>query len=315
MDELYERRIVLITGKGGVGRSTVAAALALAGGRAGKRVLLAEMGEPSKEVQSPLARHFALERFPHVEPIPIADGVKGVTLKTEVGTELFLQSVLRIGMMARLAMRTAPLLRLLHAAPSFYELGIFYHLLSLIQATRPSGEPEHQVILFDMPATGHALALTGLPQILLGLVPRGPIAEALRAGQKVLNDPKTGAAYVVTLPEALPVTEALELIDGLRETNMPIGGVIANRLESNAFDDAERAALVQIIAGAGEGRLFGVAGLDRIERARSAIDRLRLSVDVPIHELPERPEEGRALIDGLGGHVAEMLSGAGGSGS
>ena len=56
-----------------------------------------------------------------------------------------------------------------------------------------------------MPATGHTLSLTGLPELLLRLVPRGPIAAALREGQSYLNDPKLGAAWVVAIPETLPV--------------------------------------------------------------------------------------------------------------
>src|SRR5258706_83390 len=83
---------------------------------------------------------------------------------------------------------------------------------------RARGRPHHETILFDMPATGHALAMTELPDLLLRLIPRGPIAAALREGQTVMYDPERTTALVVTLAEALPVTESLELIAGLRRT-------------------------------------------------------------------------------------------------
>ncbi len=77
-----------------------------------------------------------------------------------------------------------------------------------------------------MPATGHTLALTSLPEILLDALPDGPIPRYMREGQAYLNDPEKGLAWIVTLPELLPVTEALELIDGLRATRVTPAGVI-----------------------------------------------------------------------------------------
>ena len=71
-------------------------------------------------------------------------------------------------------------------------MGLFYHLLTLLNQVDAEGKRDFDTIIVDMPATGHALALTQLPEILLRLIPSGPIAKALKEGQSILNDPNQG---------------------------------------------------------------------------------------------------------------------------
>jgi anion-transporting ArsA/GET3 family ATPase len=294
VQEVLEKRVVLVTGKGGVGRSSVAAAFATVAARARKRVLLCEIGELGSE-DSPLARIFGYDRLPD-EPTEVASGIKATLLLSHKGQELFLRSVLPVPALAKAALGSEALRRLLSAAPSFREMGIFYHLLTLLKAEHPGGGPEHELILVDMPATGHTLALTGLPEILLGLVTRGPIAAALREGQSYLNDPKKGTAWVVTLPEALPVSETLELVAGLEKTAMPVGGVVLNRMPEDPFTDAERAALRPIVE---KNALFGASGFARAEEAQRARTRIEAETKLPLLLVPELPREGRALVVGI----------------
>jgi anion-transporting ArsA/GET3 family ATPase len=165
-------------------------------------------------------------------------------------------------------------------------MGIFFQLLALLREERDPGEPEHELILVDMPATGHTLSLTGLPDLLLRLVPKGPIATALREGQAYLNDPVRSAAWVVTLPETLPVSESLELLDGLKRTSMPIGGVFLNRIPVDPYTAGERAALRPVLDGAD---ILGAESYRRPELAERETARLCASTDVPIFLLPEVP--------------------------
>ncbi|MBL9038382.1 MAG: hypothetical protein JNG84_07710, partial [Archangium sp.] len=104
LNELLSRRVILVTGKGGVGRSTTAAAIATMGQRAGKRTLLCEIGDDPSDY-SPLAKHFGRERFP-VEPIEIAEGLRGVMLLARTGQEMFLSSVIHSATIARLALQS-----------------------------------------------------------------------------------------------------------------------------------------------------------------------------------------------------------------
>lgn len=283
----FQRRIHLITGKGGVGRTTVTAALARAAAR-DHRTLLLELGDPG-EGPSPLARLFGREHLP-IEPGLLEPGLHGARLWAPAGHEGFLRATLPGGALISAALRSRALSRFLIAAPSFHEMGIFYHLLMLLEA-----KPAWQQVILDMPATGHALALTGLPAVLLRLIPRGPIATAMKAGQAYMNDPARADAWVVTLPEKLPVSEALELMGGLRETGMTVGGVFLNRMPEDGFTPEETTALQAWLV---ERPVQGEAAFARILDARTAAERLRAHApDLPVIALPEVPHDpGRGLV-------------------
>jgi anion-transporting ArsA/GET3 family ATPase len=284
LDSLFNKRIVLITGKGGVGRSLITAALAHAAARRGVRSLVCEIGDDPDDY-SPLARHFGRDRLP-LGCEELHQGIHGVVLLARTGQELFLRTALHSSTLARAALASEALRRLLSAGPSFREMGVFFQLLNYLRLAQPDGEPEYPLILVDMPATGHTLSLTGLPDLLLRLMPRGPIAAALREGQSYLNSPERAAAWVVTLPETLPVSEALELLEGLDLTSMPIGGVIVNRVPVDPLYPVERAALRPLFA---DFDALGGESFRRPELAAQEIARLRAGTRVPVLTLPELP--------------------------
>lgn len=284
---------MLITGKGGVGRSVMTAALAKLAAKRGKRVLVTEVGDEGDDY-SPLARHWNRERLPQ-HPELIEPNVHGAVLLARTGQELFLKSVLRSGTIARAALGSDALRRLLSAGPSFREMGVFFQLLSALrQKTGPN--PTHELILIDMPATGHTLSLTGLPETLLKLVPGGPIAAALKEGQTYLNDPKLASAWIVTLPETLPVSECLELIEGLKKTRMPVGGVVVNRMPADPFTAEEREGLGPLVDQHG---WLGREAFKKPLVAHRELARLRSHTALPIFVMPELPHEG--LIAAMAG--------------
>lgn len=278
---------MLITGKGGVGRSSVTTALAHLAQRRGVRALITEIGDDPEDY-SPLARHFGRDRLP-TSPEELSPGIRGVLLLARTGQELFLRTVLRSATLSRAALGSDVLRRLLSAGPSFREMGVFFQLLAYLEKQDADAQPEYPLILVDMPATGHALSLTALPELLLRLIPRGPIADALRAGQNYLNDPEQGAAWVVTLPETLPISECLELVEGLERTKMPVGGVILNRLPVDPYTPGERAALAPLLAG---NDILGTESFRKPLLAARETARLRASTSARIYPLPEVPHRG-----------------------
>jgi arsenite/tail-anchored protein-transporting ATPase len=286
LDELVNKRVVLITGKGGVGRSVMTAAIAKLAAKRGKRVLVTEVGDEGDDY-SPLASHWNRARLPRL-PEPLEYNIQGAVLLARTGQELFLKSVLRSGTLARAALNSDALRRLLSAGPSFREMGVFFQLLIALRETAGTS-PTHELVLIDMPATGHTLSLTGLPELLLKLVPGGPIAAALKEGQTYLNDPKQAAAWLVTLPETLPVSECLELIEGLKKTKMPVGGVVVNRMPSDPFSAAERDALAPLIE---QHAWLGRELFKKPIVARRELARLRSHTMLPLFVTPELPHEG-----------------------
>lgn len=262
------------------------AALAKLAAKRGKRVLVTEVGDEGDDY-SPLARHWNRDRLPK-HPEPLETNIHGAVLLARTGQELFLKSVLRSGTIARAALSSDALRRLLSAGPSFREMGVFFQLLMALRE-KTGTNPTHELILIDMPATGHTLSLTGLPELLLKLVPGGPIAAALKEGQTYLNDPKLAAAWIVTLPETLPVSECLELIDGLKKTKMPVGGVVVNRMPADPFSKAEREALAPLVE---QHAWLGRELFKKPIVAHRELARLRSHTTLPLFVTPELPHEG-----------------------
>ena len=301
--EMINSRIVLITGKGGVGRTSISAGLAIAAARSGRRVLLAEIGD-SEQSESHIAHAFGRSIIAN-DPEFVGHGVRACSLQARKGHELFLSSALPAKVLIRAALRSSALNRFLTAAPSFNEMGIFYHLLSLLRARTAHGGQEHELLIVDMPATGHTLALTGLPEILLRLIPGGPIARLLREGQGYLNDPDQTRTWVVALPELLPVSEALELIEGLHTTSMPIGGVFLNRVPKNPFSDDERAALEPLL----EKQLtLGMISFKKLAASDSAYAHLKSESKYPITRVSDHPLEGPKLAEALAPELMALFS-------
>ena len=301
LDRLMHQRLALITGKGGVGRTTVAAAMGLVAARAGRRVLLTEIGDQDASGYSHVGHQFGHDHLPH-EPVEISPRLFGCTLTARTGHELFLRTVLPVPTLIRAALRSKAVSKFLSAVPSFYEMGLFYHMLFLLRQQDEEGNPLHELMIIDMPATGHTLAITGLPATLLKLIPEGPITKELYAGLNIVNDPKQTAAWVVTLPEVLPVSECLELIEGLDQSETPVGGVVLNRLPHDPFTEEEREALAPLLASS---PTFGSLAFQRISGARQAMARLASSIDLPLVTVAEFSNRGAELVESVAGSILQ----------
>jgi len=296
--DVFKKRVALITGKGGVGRTTITAALARAAADQGQRVLVTEIAEPEGDY-TPLARLFGRDNLP-IEPEELEPGVDGCVLWYRRGHEHFFERVIPVRAVVRAAMRSSALRKLLDSAPSFREMGVFNHMFHLAELREPDGAFTYDLLIIDMPASGHTLGLTGLRRRLLELMPTGPIAQVLDDGRAYFVDPDVTGAYIVTLPETLPVTECLELIEGLDDHGTPVGGIIVNRVLEDPFTPDERAALEPHI----DENLFGMARFRGIPNSAKALATLRKGTDQMIHEVPEYPLQESELI----GAIAEVLA-------
>jgi anion-transporting ArsA/GET3 family ATPase len=289
------KRVHLVTGKGGVGRTSVSVALALAAAERGKRVLLTEIGDPEGGY-SAVGAHFGRETLTD-KPQVMAPGIDACHLWGNTGHELFGRSLIPSGPLIQSALRSRALRGFMTATPGVHELGLFYHLLRLLEEKRPDGRFRYDFVVVDMPATGHTMALATLPRAVLGLMPKGPIATAMRRGQAILNDPNQTNAWVVTLPERLPVSESLELLEGLRQTDVPVGGAILNRVSADPFEQDEREALQKYL---NVTPLMGEVAFARVHKSGAEIKRLKECADGPVVTLPEVGESaGPDICQGL----------------
>ncbi|MFO0679107.1 MAG: ArsA-related P-loop ATPase [Polyangiaceae bacterium] len=292
---MLSRRILLVTGKGGVGKTAVAGALALAARDAGKRVLAAEIASEDS-APSPLA-HALGAAASDDDPIEVAPGVKTVRIVPTMGHHEFLRDTMPMRWMADAAMKSAAIRRFLVAAPTLSEMGVLYRLLDLTRARHREGGYEHEIIVVDLPATGHALALTQLPEAMLRIIPGGPIVAAVKEGLALVTDPEVAMAVVVALPETLPVSEAIELSRGLMKHNVPFGCLALNRVPPNPFSEEERAHVERLVEGKGD--VLGLRSVRRIDRARAATARIHAELGRPLLALPDLAVRAAKVSEGL----------------
>jgi len=294
LDDLLARRLLLVTGKGGVGKTTVTAALARLAAASGKRVLAAEVSYESPRddeqadaaLTSPLAGALGTQPLGD-EPRRIAGTLFASRLSPLAGHLQFLRDTLPVRLLADAAMRSAAVRRFFHAAPTLAELGIVYRLLDLLRETS-AGAPHWQLVVCDLPATGHALALAQVPQTLASVLRSGPIHAAAQEGLRVLRDRAHTTSVLVSLPDPLPVSEALELHEGLRKLSIDCARVVLNRMPPNPFTPEERAAVARIVKDGA--RTLGARRIPRIDRAEAARARLVRELRLPVsavHELDE----------------------------
>jgi arsenite-transporting ATPase len=310
-------RLHFVLGKGGVGRTTTAGALALALREAsgGAAVLVVEMDELSTEAggaDAPGNFPALLRAFGHAEsetpatpeeafwPRPVAPGIDAARLTAACGHEAFLKSALPGGVMLTGALRSRPIRRFLESAPAFHEMGQMAHLAALVGALDGVSPPRryaHAVV--DLPATGHALALAELPDAARKIIPVGPVARGLAEVQACMRDPRRSDVWVVTLPETLPVSETLELLEALRTHGQPAPRIVVNRWPADPFDGAEpaaRAAAAALVARHPEVR--GARAFRALIEAREATARLPETLTVV--RSPHRPDlSGQALLTAL----------------
>jgi arsenite/tail-anchored protein-transporting ATPase len=268
---IWDRELVMVTGKGGVGKTTVAAALARKAHRAGRSVVIADVSSDAT-TRSQLLDLFGHGHLKSDDPVEMKPGLFGVRIMPSTGHKLFLRAALKVRIVVDAAMKSAALNRFLMAAPTFPEIGTLYHLVHILRMRR------FQHVILDLPATGHALGLASLPKTVLKILPSGLIGDAIREGLQVMTDPRRGRAVIVTLPEHMPVTEALELSEGLRKLAIPVDSMILNRMPENPFSEDERKALDQHIKSRAGTLLLGTREFRKLERAISAQNLFRSTV-------------------------------------
>jgi arsenite/tail-anchored protein-transporting ATPase len=283
---LVQRRLIIVTGKGGVGKTTLTAALARRYANEGRRVLAAEI-VPNPDTPSQLALALGVKR-PTEEPAIVAPNLWAVLVTPTSGHHRFLQESLPLKMLADAAMRSQALKKFLSAAPGFSDMGVMYRMLDLMKRAHDAGGHAYEIVLLDSPATGHALALAQIPEFLLRVVPGGPIRRVAEEGLAVLTDPRVTGTVIVTLPETLPVTEAIELQAGLGKHRLPVTAIVVNRVPADPFSKEERSAVTSMLS-AQSAQVLGSRELRRIERAESALALLRERAPadhVVLHEVP-----------------------------
>ena len=229
-DDLLARRLVFVTGKGGVGKTTVAAALGILAAARGKRALVCEM-EPRGDLQS------AFECGPtSYVPRAVSKGLYAMSMDTEAALREYLRLNLRLPLVGRITSVAQALDFVATAAPGVREV------LTVGKLCWEVRERHYDFVVVDASATGHIVGHLAAPLGINDLVRRGVVEEQTRWMLDILDDPAQTGVVVVSTPEEMPVTEALDLIGRIGpETGVHLAAVVVNRVLPELFGRGEEA--------------------------------------------------------------------------
>jgi len=290
MSDLLGLKLVFVTGKGGVGKTTVASALALFASTRGKRVLICEVdakGDVAGFYEAPPTGFNEREILP---------GLFAMTMDTEASLREYLKLHLRIPVVGRIGPLAKAFDFVATAAPGVREI------LTVGKLCYEVRERTYDLVVVDAPAAGHIVGQLAAPQAINDLVKVGLIRGQTDWMLEILSDPGQTGLVAVCTPEEMPVNETIELAVRVREeTTVQLSAVVVNRVLPELFGRQEEKVFDALSGTVPEERLDQLAGGDvgplldaarlavTMRRTRSThLDRLRAGIDesVPMLYLP-----------------------------
>ncbi len=294
---LLDRRLVFLLGKGGVGRSTLAAALGLLAARLGRRAIVVEVTG-----RGDVPRLFGRESAAGVET-ELADGLWTLAVEPRAALEEYLRDQLPGRMLGELIGTSGAFGYVAAATPGLRELLTIGKIWELAQdQRRPEGAQPYDVVVVDAPATGHGLALLEAPGTFAAAAQIGPIARQGALIAQTLRDRRQTALAAVTTPDRAAVDELLDLRELLADR---LDAVLVNAVMSRRFGDADAAALRDALERGAPAEPLRIA---LAEEARAREQRTQLArLDAPV-ELPLllEPEIGPAALGVLADALAQL---------
>lgn len=302
---LGERQLLFVTGKGGVGKTTVAAALAQTFAERGKSVLLVAIDE-----RSDLADAFALSSLTF-EPVEVAPCLSVMALNTESALREYLRQNLKLPIPTKLGPLANALDFVATAAPGVREI------LTVGKLCYEVRERHYDLVIADAPASGHVVGYLAAPEAIRDLVRVGLIRYQTEWMTDILHDAARTGVVAVTTPEEMPVVETQQLIHRLRdETHVALASVVVNRMPSPvalgtahdatmAFVDEMAPAFPHLAAAV---RLEDVRRVDAERYCRMVIESVGERCPVVVQPVVEQTEAVGDVVAAVATHFADEVA-------
>jgi anion-transporting ArsA/GET3 family ATPase len=283
---LLDKRLVFVTGKGGVGKSTVSLALALAAARDGKRTILCEVA-----AQEHLSHVFHRSQVGFRE-VEMRENLWAISIDPDESMREYVLLQLKVKPMRDLLFRSRIFTYLAAATPGLKELVTIGKIWELALDDRKArGAHRYDQVIVDAPATGHGVGFLQTPRTFANIAKVGPIRQQAETLDAFIRDGERTGIAVVALPEEMPVNETVMLERDLAsEVGVEVDRIFCNGLYPERFDEPETDRIVAAIPEAtGAPRAACRAALTESRRARSQreqLARLEENCEAPVTTLP-----------------------------
>jgi anion-transporting ArsA/GET3 family ATPase len=284
--DLLDKRLVFVTGKCGVGKTTVAVGLGLRAAAEGKRTIVCEVS--SQENASRMFEHTEVG-FHEVE---MEENLWSISIDPDESMREYVLLQLKVRAMRDMLFRSRIFSYLAAATPGLKELVTIGKIWELAQLDRKvkSGR-KYDLVIVDAPATGHGIGFLQTPRTFAAIARVGPIHSQAQQLDRLITDSEHTGVAIVALPEEMPVNESAALEQDLRDdVGVAVDRVYMNGLYPERFSNEEAERLAELSAGEnGAVRAAARAGLSEHNRARSQraqLARLRRRVEAPVKTLP-----------------------------